>query len=518
MLRFSSATGARRIAPVGAALVAGVLMVTLAGCAGETASAPDGVVIALTEEPPTLDPCDTPTFSVGRVVAGNITESLVDRDPATGELVPVLATEWQQTDDTHWQFDIREGVTFSDGTPLTADIAAAAINRATDAALECFVTTFILGDMAITAEAADDATLVVTTERPDPVLPLRMSFVDIGGPDTPADKKSREPIGTGPYTLVKWTAGTDITLERNSTYWGDAPAVASARYIWRDQSAVRAAMISTGEADLAVDITSQDSGNLGSGAAETFALAETSFFRMDTFAEPLNDIRVREAINLAFDRDGFINSINGGLGEPASQIILSNVIGYNPDVEVWPLDVDKATGLVAEAKADGVDTDREITIIGRNGLYPNSTEACELMQATLASIGLTAKIEMLEASAWLEQLQKPFDPNRVVIQQSIHGNNSGDAAFTVYSKFHSQGGESTLEDPKVDQLIDTAMAATGDERQSTFQELFAYLSEQVIPVVPVAHSESIVGVSDRIGYEPNATTYDEIHLAEISLP
>ncbi len=76
--------------------------------------------IVLQEEPPTLEPCESSLTSTGVVVRSNITEPLVERDPATGELAPLLATGWRQTSDTQWTFDVRRGVTFSDGTPFTA--------------------------------------------------------------------------------------------------------------------------------------------------------------------------------------------------------------------------------------------------------------------------------------------------------------------------------------------------------------------------------------------------------------
>src|SRR5690606_31700892 len=120
----------------------------------------------------------------------------------------------------------------------------------------------------------------------------------------------------------------------------------------------------------------------------TFPIPETIFFRMDTFAPPLDDIRVRQAINLAFDRVGFVDGFMGGFGEPASQIVLSNVVGYNDDIPIWEYDPEAAQSLISEAAADGAPVDTEITIIGRFGLYPNATEAAEALQGMLSEIGL----------------------------------------------------------------------------------------------------------------------------------
>lgn len=487
---------------------------TTSGGTGDSGgSNSEPIRIVLPEEPPTLDACDTPTFSVGRILAGNITESLVDRDPQSGELVPVLAESWEKVSPTEWEFSLRQDVAFHNGTPFNAEAAAKAITRALTPDLDCFIAENIFGDVEVSAEAVDEFTLSVTTDEVDPILPLRMAFMDIPAPET-ADGKSREPIGTGPYEFVAWDAGQSISVQRSSDYWGDEAAIVNAEYVWREESTVRASMVEAGEADLAVTVAPQDAGAEGT---VIFPIPETIFFRFDTFTPPLDDIRVRRAINMAFDREGFVEGFMGGFGEPASQIILSNVTGFSENIPVVPNEPDAARSLIEEAASDGVPVDTEITIFGRFGLYPNATEAAEGLQGTLADIGLNAKVQMLETNAWLEQLLKPIPEGRVAIVQSIHGNNAGDAAFTVYSKFHSEGAESTLDDPKVDELIDTAFALSGTERDAKFQELFEYLHEEVVPVIPVAYAQGILALSPRLAYEPNPLTNDEMHLSEFSL-
>ena len=157
--------------------------------------------IVLPQEPPTLEPCESSLTSTGVVVRSNITEPLVERNPTTGDLEPLLATDWEQSSPTEWTFTLRDGVTFSDGAPFTAEDAAFSIDRAVNSDLQCNVDGYVFGDEVLTLQTPDENTVVVGTTKPDPILPLRLSFVEIVPRTTSMTEKVREPIGTGPYAI-----------------------------------------------------------------------------------------------------------------------------------------------------------------------------------------------------------------------------------------------------------------------------------------------------------------------------
>ena len=220
--------------------------------------------MVLGQEPPTLEACESNLTSTGVVVRSNVTEPLIERNPQTGELEPKLATEWKATTDTEWTLKLREGVTFQDGTPFNAEAAAFTIERAVNSKLGCNVEGYVFGDADLAVKAVDATTLTVTTPEPDPILPLRLSFLEVVPTSTSATEKVREPIGTGPYKIEKWDAGQKITLSSWDGYWGDKPAYAKAEYQWRSESSVRAAMITSGEADIAMGLSPDDNiGDLG---------------------------------------------------------------------------------------------------------------------------------------------------------------------------------------------------------------------------------------------------------------
>jgi peptide/nickel transport system substrate-binding protein len=497
---------------LGAMLLAGACSVANTEPEGGTGAA-STVRIVLPEEPPTLEPCDASLTATGRVTRANITEALTERDPSSGKLLPALATEWKQSAPTEWTFTMRGGVKFHDGTAFDAKAAAFSIDRAVGSKIDCNVDGYVFGDSELTVTAKDATTLTVKTAEPDPILPLRLSFVEIVPTTTSTTAKVREPIGTGPYKIAKWDTGRSLRLERFPGYWGKAPDFASAEYVWRSEGSIRAAMISSDEADVAIGLTPEDGGG---EAAVQFPNNETSYLRIDATKAPLDDIRVRKAINYALDKDGLVASVFAGLGRPAGQIVPDGVTGHNPDIKPWPYDMNEAKRLIAEAKADGVPTDTTIKIIGRNGIYPKAAEAMEVAQNSLIEAGLKVEIQMLDVNAWLEYLLRPFPKDLgPTLLQAQHGNQAGDAAFTMDQIYGSKGAQSSYGTPELDKLIDTAEQASGEERQTAFAAALDYQNKDVVRDAVMAHMTGILALSKRVAYKPDAATNDEMRLADM---
>ncbi len=474
------------------------------------------LTIVLQEEPVSLDACDTNYVGNSRVIRNNVTETLVNISPEDGSIQPNLALSWEQTSPNTWRFKLRDGVSFQDGTPFNADAVVNAVVRAQTEALECSIRGSKLGSNPYTVTVIDPLTIDITGEAADPIIPYRMSVVDIPSLATGApDVKSDAPVGTGPYQLVSWDRGSAIVLKASPNYWGDAPAVQDVQFVWRSESAIRGAMVDAGEADLAFNIAPQDA---TTELDKTFLNAEITFIRLDTQVAPLDDRRVREAVNLAIDRDSLIGTIFHADVEKATQMILPSVVGYAADLTPWPYDPARATELLAEARADGVPVDTEIVLYGRLALYPNSTESLEAIQAMLGAVGLNVRVEMMETSVWLEQLLKPFDDGRgPSMLQSQHDNTQGDAVFTIGPKFRSDGNQSTLTDPLVDGLIDLGTRSTGPLRANAFSLAFEYIEGDVIATIPLFNMVGTVRVSSGVNYTPDVQTNNEIKLRTISL-
>lgn len=516
---FSFALQNTKVHPFRAPLViAAAASLTLTGCSvanseADSATGSDTLRLVLPMEPTTLEPCDSSLASTGVVVRSNITEPLIERDPTSGELHPLLATSWEATGETEWTFTLREGVSFQDGTPFNAKAAAFAIDRAVNGDLSCDVEGQIFGDDDLVVEAVDDVTLKVSTPEPDPVLPLRLSFIEVGAP-TDGEAKVREPIGTGPYAIDSWEAGLKITLERNEDYWGEAPAYPRAEYQWRSEGTVRAAMVTGDEADIAMSLSADDgAGELGIDYPNN----ETVALRFSGDIAPLNDIRVRQAINYAIDKTGITESLYAGKSEPASQIIPPGVVGYNDALEPWEFDLEKARELVEEAEADGVPVDQKITIVARSGQFPKIDQLTEVLQEQLKQIGLNAQAKVVETSTGLQYQVRPFILDEGAIAMVVqHGNQAGDASFSVDSYMTTDGQMSMFGTEEFDGILADASEKTGEERQQAFADAFAYERNEVVQFAYIARMTGVLAKADRINYEPNSATGDELRLSEVS--
>ncbi|MFD5895589.1 ABC transporter substrate-binding protein [Streptomyces sp. NPDC060366] len=470
--------------------------------------------IVLDQEPPTLEPCESSLASTGVVVRSNVTEPLVERDPDSGELQPLLATGWRQTAPTTWSFDTRPGVTFQNGQKFTAEDAAFSIDRAVNSDLSCNVDGYVFDDSGVEVRATSDTTLTVTTAKPDPILPLRLSFIEIVPRTTSTEAKVRKPVGTGPYAIGGWQTGVSITLDRNDTYWGKAPAYARARYVWRSEPSVRAAMITKGEADLATALDPKDATEENSVA---YPNNETTALRLDGREAPLDDIRVRKAMDMVIDRQSISETLFGELGEPAAQLVPKGVVGFNTDLTPTEPDLKAARALVKAAAADGAPVDRKITLVARNGQFPRVAETAEALQYQMARLGLNVKILMTDTAAHLQYQLRPLPENVGPIALLImHGNQAGDAAFTASQYLLSGSPQSTFGTPELDRRVAAATALAGEKRQKAFAEVFAYQNEAVAQYVHLAHMRGLLGLSSSVRYQPNSATGDELRLAAVS--
>ncbi|MFC7400848.1 ABC transporter substrate-binding protein [Citricoccus sp. GCM10030269] len=516
--------GHRRLPLAALALTAGAGLI-LSGCgvansenaAGGGSSdggTPDTLRVVLQQEPPTLEPCEANLTSTGVVDRSTITEPLVERNPTSGDLEPKLATEWSSEDDTTWTFTLRDGVTFHDGSEFTAEDAAHTIERAVNSDLGCNVEGYVFGDDDLEVEVVDDQTLEVTSAEPDPILPLRLSFLEIVPAETSDTEKVREPIGTGPYQLDAWNAGQNIEVSAFEEYWGDAPAFPKAQYQWREESSVRAAMVTSGEAEIATGLSPEDSiGELG----VDYPNNETIALRMHAESEPFNDLRVRQAVNYAVDKEGIVASLYGGRDTVAAQLVPEGVVGHNDSLEGWPYDPEKAKKLVEEAKADGVDTSAPISLIVRSAQFPKVDELGQVLREQLAQAGLNVNLKMMETSQHLKYQVRPFvEDEGAILHLTQHGNQAGDAAFTVDQYMLSDGAQSAFGTKEFDEMITAAGKESGEARAEAYQDIFEYQNEEVVQYAHLAHQTGMLGISDAVNYEPNSSSGDELRLSEVT--
>jgi peptide/nickel transport system substrate-binding protein len=491
------------------AITAIILSACGAGGSGTSSSSGTEVTIALPEEPRTLASWNAYSND-GHPILRNVGEALLNRDPVSNDLVPELALSWTQVDPTNWQFTLREGVKFQDGSDFNAQSAADALNYVLDPENAFPMRTFLGPNVELSA--VDEYTLNVKTEAPDPILPTRLYFVTIpSAKQIKDDPKAYEthPIGTGPYTFVSWDRGQNIVLEANPDWWGkkdtkDAhgtQTVTKATYVFRPETEVRTAMVGKGEADLAPRLTAEQCKS--APKCESTPTVETVILRLDTPNPTLGDLRIRQAISMSFDKDQIMTDILGG-GEPSGQIVGPSATGY-ADLEPYPYDPEKAKKLVAEAAADGVDVTIPITVTAREGFILRANEIIQIIAEGMKAIGLTgATTQMLETAAFEEQWTMgypniPADRAWAGLQQ--HGNELMDFSGSITGYYTCDGNTSAFCDDKLTQMYAEASQATGDDRQTKMAEIAKYVYD-LAPVIPIGQPAFNFGLSKRLDWKP----------------
>ncbi|HWM34149.1 MAG TPA: ABC transporter substrate-binding protein [Pseudolysinimonas sp.] len=492
--------------------VGGVIALTTACSPAAPVDDNDDVVIALAQEPISLEPCDDITTNVNALVLrGNVLQPLTTVNSTTGVIDGVLAESWTQESDLEWTFDLKPGVVFHDGTAFDAEAAVAAITRVFVPELACGNASQFAG-IAIQAAAIDDDTIRIVTDSPDPILPVRMSAIEMTSPNTPAAEKTALPIGTGPYVFADSEPGERIVLERFDDYWGDAPQVASVSFVWREDATVRASMVKTGEADLTLDVAPQDA-----DGALPYTRNEVLLLRVDPFAAPLNDVRVREAIALAIDKETIVGSLMTDIGTPTDQIVSPLVNGYIPGYSGPGYDPERAAELIAEAAADGTPVDTAVKVYNRTDLFPNETEVAQAIVQQIGATGLAIELVNLDAGAWREYSNGPFPDDRgPSILIAAHDNITGDAAFSFPKYFASDGRNSALSDRDIDAALAEAVNAKDEERASLYQDIARTVYDEIFYMVSIAELQGLLTHSDRVSYEVNGLTAFELHVADIT--
>ncbi|WP_071673155.1 ABC transporter substrate-binding protein [Nioella nitratireducens] len=384
------------------------------GATGAYATTTD-ITLGMVLEPPNLDPTGGAAAAIDEVVYANVFEGLT-RFASDGSVIPGLAESWDISDDgMTYTFHLRDGVTFHDGTTFTAEDAVFSLDRArADGSTNAQPGLF--ADIAST-EAVDDTTLVVTLAQPNGSFLFNMAWGDavMVAPES-AETNATAPVGTGPFAFDEWVQGDRVDLSRNPDYWGDPVALehATFRFI-SDPNAAFAAMMA-GDVDAfpnfpAPETLSQFEADprfnviVGSTEGETILSTNNQ-------ADHLGDVRVREAIAHAINRQDIIDGAMFGYGTP----IGTHFAPHNPDyidlTDLSAYDPDRSRALLAEAGAEG------ITL--RLMLPPPSyaRRGGEIVASQLRAVGLDIEVTNLEWAQWLEQVFRGHDFDLTIVSHT----------------------------------------------------------------------------------------------------
>lgn len=311
------------------------------------------LIVAQSVDASTMDPQKQGGMSSMNVLI-NMFDTLVFRD-SEGNLIPGLATEWEALDDLTWQFKLREGVTFHNGYPFTAEDVKFSLERLINPDTGSPIVELAALDHV---DIVDDYTVNLVFKTPDPIVPNKL--VMFGGviiskqytEEHDADYLATNPVGTGPFKFVSWTKDSQVVMEAYEDHWRGAPAYDNLIFRVVPNQADMLAALQTGEInmtnsipyDLAVSV--QNDPNISIASQKSIRV---QFVNIDTAVEPLNDKRVRQALNYAVDKQAIIEAILGGHATQIPTLIPQENFGYVDTLEPYGYDPEKAKSLLAEA-------------------------------------------------------------------------------------------------------------------------------------------------------------------------
>jgi peptide/nickel transport system substrate-binding protein len=378
-----------------------------APAAGQASQAAPGnasaIVIAQVRDATKLDPSRLATV-IDRNIMANVFDPLIHRK-GDGSLVGVLAEKWDRTSDTTWRFSLRHGVKFQNEEPFNAQAVKVTLDRIRDGSISETASTY----RTIKAvNVVDDYTVDVETTTPDPLMPSRVADLAFIIPPGYLKEKGDDyllsnPVGTGPYRFVQWVRGDRIELEANPSYWRGAPKIQKVTFRVIGDDTARVAALRTGGVDIAADVPPSTVDSIKQQSTLRVSEADSSTINFVGFnfnpdiKSPVQDKRVRQALNYAVDRDAIVKAILAGSATPVGQPMTPSTFGFAPEVKPYPSDIAKAKALLAEAGyPDGFSVEMSFP----TGIVVSGKEVAEAVAGQFAKVGVKVSIQQMEWAAF----------------------------------------------------------------------------------------------------------------------
>lgn len=457
-----------------ACLLAASTMLTACGGSGDTGSAgsagtttqaaaiggeskKDGIIrVGMSSDITSLDPHannDVNSSNATRHIYNNLVRVTND-----GEVLGDLAESWEFLDDMNVQFKLKEGVKFSDGTPLTSEDVKFSLERQKESAKVGHLVAMI-----DTVEVVDDLTFIIHMNQPSNAL--LTSLAHAGGAilcksyteklESEGKKLADAPMGTGPYTFVSWMAGTSVELKKNPNYFDPERAAKNEGLILKaiTEETSRTIALENGEIDVLLNVGTNDAQKIRENSnliLDEFECAQNEMFVMNTTKPPFDNKLVRQAVNYAVNKeDALIVAINGE-GTTIDGYLAPAAIGAKDTAVKYEYNPEKAKELLAEAGyADGF----TFTVFSSSD---GRSRAATAIQANLQQVGITMNIEQMEPSTFYE---RTGNGEHDACMQGWAENAEPDNTYRplFMSKNAGAGGNRAFyKNPEVDALIDDA--------------------------------------------------------------
>ncbi len=383
-------------------------------------------LVSVLDEPETLDfQCTTIDYTIGLNCFNRLVEMQEGKDGSIG-VVPSLAKSWDVSDDGRvYTFHLRDDVTFSNGSPLTSSDVLYSFTRLLTHPKSC--NRDIVQDIEGAKElesgdadylegfrVSDDYNFSIALHQPFSAFLACLcmpgaSILDQETTELAGDRFGQEPqstVGTGPFVLQSWKTGTDMVLTANPSYWEGVPDLKGLHLRFVNHPETLRKMFDDGELDV---LNLDDLGNLSEffmhGDVYAKYLRDAQHIGIDYIAlnesiKPLDDVRVRKALQLALDRQTLLEAVYAGEGKVENGIYPHGLLGFNPNLEPIPYDEEQAKSLLVEAGyADGLD----LVVSLRATTTERQRELMDMVKAMWEKVGARTSIEVLSESEFMSQ-------------------------------------------------------------------------------------------------------------------
>lgn len=472
-----------------------------------------------------LDPSretDGESFKVAR----NIYETLVKFGEKDTSIEPSLAKSWEISNDgTTYTFTLHEGIKFHDGTDFNAGVVVKNFERWMNSSAADFP---YYGDMfggfandeshIIERISAPDATtFIVELKNPSaPILNnLAMVAFSIASPtvfEADPNALATKPVGTGPFIFKEWRRNDAIYLEKNPDYWREGyPKVAQVIYKTLPDNSARINSLVAGEIDIADGLSPNDGSRLESEAkAQLYERPSFNigFLGMTLTQEPFGDVKIREAVSYAIDRESIVASYFEGRGEVAKNPMQPNALGYNQDTAPYVYDPAKAKQLLADSSYDGAEIELWTMPIPRPYM-PDGAKVAEVIQKNLEDIGMKTKVITYEWPTYLEKTTN--GEAQFFILGGTSDNGDPDNLLSLF--FDKQGSlnKTRLDDKDIQGWLKEARETTDEALRIELYEKIQQRLREVMLLIPIVHATPILGVGERVeNYIPHPTESDDL--------
>ena len=499
----TSRLGLRRVI-VASIVVLFVVTGTAVFAAGQaqttTATAEQNLIILRNSDIVSLDPHgsnDSPSSAVRSLIY----DTLVYFDENM-DMQPGLALSWNLINETTWEFQLRQGVTFHDGTPFTAQAVKLSLDRVRDP--EMGSQRAFLFTMVNAVTVVDDFTVRVSTDFP--FVPILSHLAhDAAGIISPTVLQAAgfdevEPVGTGPFRFVSWEPGDEVVVARYDGFWGDAPTSDTVTFRVVPEESTRLALVERGDAHIAEIMQPASMGRVQASRSMNLELYDSlslNYIGFNVNKAPFDDVRVRQAVSMGINRQSMVDGIVEGAGVQAIGPISERVFGFHPTLSSLPYDPARARQLLADAGlANGFTT----TLWTNDN--PTRIAIAEIVQNNLAELNITVNIEVLEWGAYLAQTAEGLHDMFILGWVTV----TADADYGMYALLHSSnhgaaGNRSFFASPRVDELLDLGRReADLAVRERLYHEVQEILVNEA-PMLNLYHPKWMIALADGVtGY------------------